>query len=177
MDVFALNKREIVLNYFLNHPTEVLHLRAFARAVNVSFPWARKVIMTLSKQNLVIIEKKHGLILVQANREHPGFKTVKRSHNLLALYKSGIIEYLVEQFRQPGVIVLFGSYSRGEDTEQSDIDIAVFTSKHPTLNLVKFEKKLGRTVAISELLPATVKKEFWHTLANGIVLYGYLELA
>jgi len=71
---------------------------------------------------------------------------------------------------------MFGSYEKGEDTEQSDVDIAVLSNRELKLKLQKFEKKLLRSISIKILPRDKTQKEFWNTLANGSVLYGYLEL-
>ncbi len=49
---------------------------------------------------------------------------LKRVENLKMIYESGIVEELSERFLG-GVIILFVSYSYGEDIVRSDIDIAV----------------------------------------------------
>jgi len=42
---------------------------------------------------------------------------------------SGLIALLKDKYEEPEAIVVFGSYARGEDTSESDIDIAVVTKK------------------------------------------------
>ncbi|HKZ42808.1 MAG TPA: nucleotidyltransferase domain-containing protein, partial [Candidatus Hodarchaeales archaeon] len=70
----------------------------------------------------------------------------------------------------------FGSYTQGNDTEKSDIDLAIVTSLEKTPDLSKFEKVLMRKINILELDISKAKKEFLNNLANGIVLHGYLTL-
>ena len=57
--------------------------------------------------------------------EKKKFLIEKRLFNIKMVFESGLADYIVKEHFNP-VIVLFGSYSRGEDTEKSDIDIAIF---------------------------------------------------
>ena len=98
---------------------------------------------------------------------------LKRSHNFESLFKSGLIAYLKDRYEEPKAIVVFGSYADGTDTSESDIDIAVI-SKGKEIDLKKFEKKLCRKINL--LILDRVPKKFKNSLANGIVLDGYLRL-
>jgi len=103
------------------------------------------------------------------------FRALKRSYNLFSLYRSELVNELTEIYNKPEAIVLFGSYSKGEDTEESDIDIAVITERQKDVNLAVFERRLYRKIKVLEIQRPRIEKEFWNTLINGIVLYGYLE--
>lgn len=72
--------------------------------------------------------------------------------------------------------MLFGSYLRGEDIEDSDIDIFV-EAKKQNINLSIFEKKLKRKIQIlfNEKFN-TYSKELKNNITNGIILKGYLEV-
>lgn len=176
MKILVTNKLDRILEFFIVNPTGEIHLRELSRKLKISFPWVRKLILGLVKRKLLLIKKERHLVLAQANRENPLFIALKRSYNLFALHQSGLIESITDAYGRPEAIILFGSYSRGEDTEQSDIDIAVFTAKHLDLQLSPFEKKLGRKIRVQELQKDSVNKEFLTTLANGIVVEGYFDL-
>jgi len=171
-----INKREVILWYFLKYPTRRFHLRELSRISGVSFPWTRKIVGELAKQRIIIRKKERNLVLSSANFEKPEYKVLKRSHNLISIYKSGLVEYLVEITNRPEAIILFGSYEKGDDTEKSDVDIAVISNREPKLELNRFEKRLLRNVSVKMLPRKKIEKEFWNALANGTILYGYLEL-
>ena len=95
-------------------------------------------------------------------------------YNLSSLLESGLIKFIEEKF-MPKSIILFGSYRRGEDIENSDIDIFV-ECKEKKLNLDKFERKLNRNIQLHfkenfNLYP----KELKNNIMNGIVVGGFLE--
>ncbi len=176
MEVLVTKKLDRVLQFFLVHPTTEVHLRELSRNLKISFPWVRKLVNILVKQGLLISRKERGLVIVTANRENQLYLATKRSYNLLSVYKSGLVPFLIEAYRRPEVIVLFGSYAKGEDTERSDIDLAIFTNRKLNPALQPFQKKLERPIRIQEMEKAKITKDFLTTLANGIVLTGYLEI-
>ncbi len=176
MEILVTNKRDVVLEFFLVHPTREVHLRELARALRISFPWTRRLVSVLAKEGFLVRKKGHNLVLVKANRDYELFRALKRSYNLFALHKSGLVSHLVDIYGRPAAIVLFGSFSRGEDTESSDVDIAVVTKKGINADLSLFEKQLQRKIRITEISIEAMDSEFAITLANGIVLSGYLEV-
>lgn len=52
---------------------------------------------------------------------------------------------MVNKYSNP-VIILFGSYAKGEDIENSDIDLYIQTPSKKELRTEKFEKLLKRKV-------------------------------
>ena len=74
----------------------------------------------------------------------------------------------------PKFISLIGSYSRGEDIENSDIDIIIDSGKKKVIDLRNFEKKFGRKIHLI-IMPQKVSDEFFNNLINGIVVYGVLS--
>lgn len=176
MEIFVTNKKDMILEFFLKHSAGEFHLRELERLTKISLPWVRKITGLLAKEQLILIKKERGLRIAKANRDNELFLAIKQSHNLLSLYKSGVVKMLNESYNHPEAIVLFGSYRRGEDTETSDIDIAVITKRKLNLALAPFEKKLERKMKVLELEKGKIEKEFLNTLANGIVLTGYLEV-
>lgn len=161
-----------LLSFFFEHPSQEFHLRELSRILGLSMPTIVAATDTLSKERFILKTKGKVLTMVQANRESNDFVRYKRVHNLEQIYASGIVDYLSKAYRRPRALILFGSFSRGEDIEGSDIDIAVFTGKKQNLDLAKYERTLKRGIHIHQIDPANVSKEFKANLANGIVLEG-----
>ncbi|MBN2457778.1 nucleotidyltransferase domain-containing protein [Candidatus Woesearchaeota archaeon] len=100
----------------------------------------------------------------------------KRADNLLLIYECGLFNYLEKEFAG-ATIILFGSHSRGEDTINSDIDIAVIGRKDKKINVDVFEKKLERKININFYDTFKgIHKHLKENLCNGIVLSGGIEL-
>lgn len=155
-----------------------LSQREIARKLNVSPTAVSKAIKGLEKEQIVKIKKdfKMNLSLTQLNRESPKVIGLKRAENLRMIYESGLIDFLEEKF--PGtVIILFGSYSYGEDTVNSDIDIAVIGAKQKNIDLEKFERILKKEIIINfyDNFKDT-HKNLRANIFNGIVLVGRIGL-
>jgi predicted nucleotidyltransferase len=165
-----------VVRYILNHPTSKTHLREIARQTNYSPAGARKALKNLLKLGFVTETPGRAITLYAANTKSPLWLPLKRTTNMLSLYDAGLIEQLVDEYEEPQAIILFGSYARGDDTEKSDIDIAIVTDNEHEPDLTIQEKRLGHKINIITFQPKTAEKEFLNNIANGTVLHGYLQL-
>ncbi|MBU4456395.1 MAG: nucleotidyltransferase domain-containing protein [Nanoarchaeota archaeon] len=155
-----------------------INQRGIARLLKVSPTAIAKATKLLEKEGLVKVEKSKtmNLLSMELNRNNPNTIAIKRTENLNLIQETGIIGYLEENF--PGcTIILFGSYSTGEDTEKSDIDIAIINSKGKELDLSRFDKLLERTVFLHFYKDFnSMEKELKANIFNGIVLSGAIEL-
>jgi predicted nucleotidyltransferase len=161
-----------VLEVFFDHPTRQFHLRELSRLLELSMPTIVSTTEQLAKQKLILKERGTVVTSVKANLENKAFILKKRVYNLEKLYDSGIVEHLIEEYNHPKAIILFGSFSRGEDIEKSDVDIAVVTHKHLKPNVKVYEKILKRSINIHEIELHEISDEFKTNLSNGIVLEG-----
>jgi predicted nucleotidyltransferase len=101
---------------------------------------------------------------------------LKRADNLKQIYESGLADFLEKEFAGASII-LFGSYSRGEDIINSDMDIAVIGRKDKLINTTNYEKLLERTININFYDSfKKIHKHLKENLCNGIILIGSVEL-
>ena len=156
---------------FFDNPTKEFNARELSRKTGLSIFSVLEAIKKLSKEGLISAQKKGNMKIVKASYSDVFIRS-KRIRNLEKVYDSKIIEYLSEAYEKPEAIILFGSYSRGDDIENSDVDIAIITKDHKNLNTEKFEKMLSRKISIHEIDLKKVSKEFHNNLINGIVLEG-----
>ena len=153
-----------------------LNQSEIASMLEVSSAAVSKSIPLLEKEKLINVDRsnKIKLILVELNRDNSKTVELKRVENLRLIYESGLLDYLEVSF--PGkTIVLFGSFSRGEDTTSSDIDIAIF-AKNKDIDLGKYEKVFMREINIQFVAMQGMHKELLSNICNGIVLSGAIEL-
>ncbi len=153
--------------------------REIALLLKVSPTAVSNALNELTNEKIVDVVKykgKNNFFSIELNRENPKTVFLKRVENLKMIYESGLVEYLEEKF--PGTaIVLFGSYSRGEDTMRSDIDIAIIGSKEKNISLSKFDKLLERKIFLNFYDSLSkINKELRENICNGIILEGGLEL-
>ena len=155
-----------------------LNQREIARILKVSPTSIAKSLPILKKENLISIEKSKNmnLTLVELNRDNEKAMELKRVENLKIIYESQIVNFLENNF--PGcTIILFGSFSRGEDIFDSDIDIAIIGIKEKEIPLEKFEKILERAINLNFYRNTReIHKHLRENIFNGIVLRGGIEL-
>ena len=155
-------------------PEKWVHIREIARRLRISPNSVRKEAALLRKSGIIEQKREGNMIMYRADMESERYRREKTLSNLRGIFGSGIAEFL-EEYYNPSAIVLFGSYSRGEDTSKSDIDIAVIVSSQKRPDLRQFEKKLSRRIELSLFARKEVSKEFFNNIINGIVLKGFLK--
>jgi len=153
-----------------------LNLRGIARPLKVSPTAVSNALGELEKEELIKVEKSKtmNLMSIELNRDNPKAIQWKRTENLKLIYESGLADFLHEEF--PGcTIILFGSYSRGEDVWGSDIDIAIIGTKEKSVKLNEFEKKLEGIININFYKSWKIDIHLKNNIMNGIVLSGGVD--
>ncbi|MFH0701298.1 MAG: nucleotidyltransferase domain-containing protein [Candidatus Woesearchaeota archaeon] len=166
-----------IKEYFLLNPTAKMRVRQLERAVKVPLPSAIRYTKELEKEGIIKVENIGGVNFYSANRISQHFLYQKKMFNFNQLFSSGLVQFLIEEFSNP-TIVLFGSYSRGEDLERSDIDIYLETTSKKKVDLTRFEKLLDRKIQIFHYkkIHQVENKELRNNIVNGMVLNGFLEV-
>ena len=155
-----------------------LNQRQIAKYLSVSSPAVMKALPELEKENLIKLQqdKETKRWSVELNRSHHQVMQLKRADNLKLVYESGLADFLEKEFAG-AAIILFGSYSRGEDLINSDIDIAVVGRKDKQIDLTKYEQELERRININFYDAfKNIHKHLKENLCNGIILIGGFEL-
>ena len=94
---------------------------------------------------------------------------------ILKMNRTNFLDYLYDTF-VPNVIILFGSASKGEDIEESDIDLFV-QAKEKKIDIRKYEKLFNRKISLFfEEDFSKLNKELKNNVINGIILRGYLKV-
>lgn len=155
---------------------ERLSQREIAKLLNVSPTAVSNSTKKLKDSNLIKVEKTKTINFVSFNRDEPRAIDLKRAENLKNLYISGLSDYLEKELAG-STVILFGSYSKGEDTNTSDIDIAVIERRDKVLELEKYEKILNRRININFYDSwKKVHENLKNNILNGIILHGGVEL-
>jgi predicted nucleotidyltransferase len=167
-----------IMNFLFLKAGESFNARSLANHLEVSQPAISKALPLLEKENYLLIkkDKESGRLSIELNKQNPKIMHLKRVQNLNLLYESGLPDYLEESF--PGTtIILFGSFSRGDDSINSDIDIAIIGYKEKTLNLNKYEEMLAKEIRLQFYTDLkSINKNLKENIYNGILLAGGIEL-
>lgn len=169
---------EKTLQVFFINPTKKFSLKELSEKIGIAHTSIKRELSTLSREKLISID-----LEVKGKRKFPlyfanlseKFLYLKKLYNELELKNSNLVEFLSKKFA-PNSIILFGSYSRGEDSEESDIDLFV-ESKFEGVDLRKYEKILQRKINLLFKEDINLfKKEILNNLLNGTILYGTIRL-
>ncbi|MBD3248741.1 hypothetical protein GF336_01730 [Candidatus Woesearchaeota archaeon] len=160
-----------VLDVFFQDPHKNYQLREISRIIKLDHKSVLNHVKKLVKLKLVKIDT---TTLYKSYRADVNdyFKKLKMASNMIKLKESGLIDYIHEN-TMPKAITVFGSYSKGTDRPESDIDIFV-DSEERSLELSEFNKKLRRNIHL--LFSGDMSNELKNNLANGITLTGSLRL-
>ncbi len=164
-----------VLQEFFDSPLKDFQIREISRRIRLAQPSVVNHLNELLKEGFIIKEKKGVYSTFRANRENDMFRIYKKMGTLLQLNQSGLVSYLKDTC-SPDTIILFGSASKGEDTEESDIDLFI-QSPEKKLDLKKYEKTIKRKInLLFEENFSRLSKELKNNVLNGVVLAGYIKV-
>lgn len=174
------------LNYlkiFFEEPEKEFHLREIARIFKKNPVTIKKYLHGFVKSGILSLKKERGFFLYSSNSESENYKELKKHYNREKLINSEIIDLIKKEFNLP-TIIIFGSFERGEDNKNSDIDVCIISEEKKEINkdLKKYEKILNRNIQ----LHIFTKKQFkelktknpglFSSVINGSKLYGLIEI-
>jgi predicted nucleotidyltransferase len=168
---------EALLSFLFVYPTTSFRGRELAKSLKKPASGVIGSARKLEKKGIVNVSKDF-VLSIKLNRENKNVFALKKIHNLSSLHKSGLTTLLADEFPS-AAIVLFGSYSRGEDTEESDIDIAVigYAERRIAEILPQYEQQLGRHIELHFFKSTReIHKDLRENIINGIVLEGAIRL-
>lgn len=173
----TLLQQEILRLMFVKAGTS-LNQRQIANILNVTPPAVMKALPELERMCLIKIQqdKMTKRWSIELNRDNLKGMQLKRVDNLKMLYESNLADFLEREFAG-ATIILFGSYSRGEDIINSDVDIAIIGRKEKSVELSNYEKILERKININFYSSfKEIHKNLKDNICSGIVIAGGIDL-
>ncbi len=171
-----------IIEVLFRYPEKEFSLSDLAREAGVAKANIGKILEEFQEVGLISIEKLSKIWRIKANQTNWLYVRSKIVYNLNFVYKSGLVEFLVDYFKNPKAVVLFGSFRKGEDLSNSDIDIAIESDEFKEYQsmglreLAEFEQIIGRRIQIHLFSRENVDIEVFNNIANGILLWGFLEV-
>ena len=164
-----------ILQEFFNFPRRNFHMREISRAVKIAQPSTLAHLKALLNEGFILREKKGIYPTFIANRDNELFKHYKKFNLVSRIYQEGLLDYIYDNC-MPNAIIIFGSASKGEDIEESDIDIFI-QAPEKRLALGKYEKSLNRRISLFfEEDFHRLSNELKNNILNGIILKGYIKI-
>jgi predicted nucleotidyltransferase len=161
------------LKPFIEDNYRLVNIREYARIQKVTPPTASRILSSFHKEGLLKKENNKQYIYYYADKESPLFIDLSRIYWKISLQRSDIINLIEEEFLNP-VIILFGSLSKAEAKQDSDIDLAVFSITKKEVRLEKYEKKLKRKIQLMLFQKRDDVKntELLNNILNGYIIAG-----
>lgn len=136
-------------------------------------PTASKLLKEFEKEDLLKSKLDKGYLLFRANRENKILKDFSRIYWKIKLEK--LVEKINEIYQVP-TIILFGSLSKLEAKEDSDIDLAIISKISKDSNIEKLEKVYSRKIQLFNFKSFDkINKELKNNIINGYILQGELS--
>lgn len=143
-----------ILSYFLNYPNSSIYINDLARKISVSPSSVLKYCNSYYKEGILFREKKANAIFFSLNNNSVFVKSFKKSHFLGLILNSSEFSTFIEKNNSNLVsLILYGSYSSGNYSEDSDIDLLVIynSDKIDFSNLLKLEKTFKKEINITKM--------------------------
>ena len=171
-----------ILLWFFAYPTREIGLNDLSEALVISKTTAHRIVEQLVKEGFLKKEVLGKIWRISCNQNHVYNYSKKIAYNLILIYESGIIKKIRKVIQNPRAIILLGSYRKGDDTEISDIDIAVEVLGNENLKIEnigtikKFGYRNNVPVNLHIFSRNGIDLNLFANIANGILLEGFLEV-
>lgn len=138
--LISSNEQKVLSFLLLNH-NKSCYEREIARGSKISYGSANKILNELYKKGVVERKTEGRMNHYTVNLSNPYIQEFKILTNML------LLEPMIEKLKQhTHKIVLFGSFAKGEDTQGSDIDLFIITSKKDVVRSII--NKLSRSAKV-----------------------------
>ena len=163
------------LEPFFNDCYRRISVREYARLTKISPPTASKLLNSFVKQGILKKEKDRIYHLFYPNKDNWLFTEILKMYWRKTLEKIKLIEKLESEFKMP-TIILFGSLTKGEFKNNSDIDIAIISPSNPKIDYSQYENKLKRKIQIFQFdsIENIKNKDLLNNILSGYIIKGRL---
>jgi len=151
MDMFRITKsklREDLLALYFTNPNKKYYLRELERILSFSVGNIRRELIKLESTGLFLSENKGNLVYYYLNQSYPLFNELRS----IIFKTSGVPKMLqntLKKFNNIDRAFIYGSFAKGEEREDSDIDLLII-GKVDEGKLIeeinKLERKLQREI-------------------------------
>lgn len=163
LETLYLTKSKIrgrILGVLFSNPERPFYLSELARQVKTSPGNVRRELARFIRDGLIREEKKGNLVFYHLNGNHALYNEI---HSLI-LKTTGIegaLQELVKKDKKIKLALLYGSFARGEERGESDVDLLIVTEGKPTdyyLDVSELENRFHREINPTIYPPEEFKK-------------------
>jgi predicted nucleotidyltransferase len=169
---FSTSTSQTILTFLCQNPQQSFYSGEIADETSLSKGGTNQSLHELAHQGVLKTEKKGRMIFYSADVKSPLIRQYKVLQNIASL--QDIVKKIKPLAER---VVLFGSCARGEDTQESDIDLLVVSRDKAPIRPVVPERKAKRRIQLLVKTPQEYiqleKKEpvFFKEVEQGVVLW------
>lgn len=163
---------QIIMAFLCQHPQESFYSGEIAEKTSLSKGGTNQSLRELAHQGILKTEKKGNMTFYSADLMSPSVRQFKILQNV------ALLETMVNKLRPlADRVVLFGSCAKGEDTQESDIDLLVVSREKDRIRSLIPETKAKRKIQLllksvqEYVLLETKEPVFFKEIQQGIILW------
>lgn len=170
-----------IIRLFLGNPTTPFYVKEVARRLKVSPSSVSNFLNHMQYDGVFKKEIAGNAHFYRLNNELEIVKKLKVFYTLLKIQNLNLVDLFKEKDETIISLVLYGSYSSGENDERSDFDLLVISNQKKDFIevLQRIEKEIGKEAVVERFSIASWKeikrkdKAFYKSvMENHIILYG-----
>ncbi len=170
-----------IMVWFFAFPDAEFTLNELCKNLKIAKTTANIVVSAFEKRDFLTHHVLGKVWRIRANASHAFFTTHKIPFNLKSVYESGVLQWINSNIPGARAVVLFGSYRKGDDTEKSDVDIAVEVIRDNEQEIIPLQiARMGYRVNVPLNIHVFSRNKIdlnlFANIANGILLQGFLEV-
>ena len=177
-DLFGKYAYWKVIKYFALNPSTEVYVNELAKILNLSTGRCSQILRDLSLFG-ILVKKDLGKAHYYNLNDNYLTNELKRFVGIYQIYDNEIVREIKNTYSDDISVALYGSYSKGDFTEKSDIDILVITQEKPKVDLKDLEEKLKVEInvekfTVGQWLKLKKDKDPFYSLVmkNHILLHG-----
>lgn len=159
---------------FFNYPNKLFHMREISRITGIPKSTVARSLAVLLEEQL-ILKDKDVFTGYRANASSSYYVHKKILFALDLVFSSKIIDFFEEKL-MPRSVILFGSFAKGEFSENSDIDIFLECAEQD-IDIRSFEEFFHRDIQL--FMAKNIKDvpvRLANNILNGVRLSGFVNV-
>lgn len=174
IDIFIKSSEQKILSFFAMNPDQAFYGRQISRGLKISLGAAHGALLLLEKSGILVSKNIGKTKLYRMESFNPIVNTFKILNTLLIL--DPLAQVLKEISRR---IILYGSYSTGAFTSESDLDLFIVSEEKEEVakNINSFKRKTSLdirpfiTSMVEWIKSEKENHEFFNEVNLGITLW------
>lgn len=156
------SNEERILRVYFENPGKDFTVREISKLTNIPRATAHKKMMEIKNKKYF--------------EDELFFKVKKTNYYIEEIFSSGLIRFLIDELN-PSLIILYGSFRKGESDKNSDVDLFVESPVRKDIDLKRFEKKIGHKIDLFiESKLDNLNPNLFNNVVNGIKIYGVFKV-